>query len=68
WLLMPFLTTLFEPQKKHFFYHIKNILHKDMYFSVLQRFYPTFCPPCQKLPNLGFKVKEETLTTCFISY
>ena len=57
---MPFLTTLFEPQKKHFFYHLNEFLYKDMYFSALQRFHPTFCPPCPKtqfyisLLNVGF--------------
>ncbi|MBR5898763.1 MAG: hypothetical protein IKZ14_04770, partial [Muribaculaceae bacterium] len=51
-LLMPFLTTLFEPQKKHFFYHINEFLYKDMYFSALQRFHPTFCPPCR-----GFSIR-----------
>ncbi|MBR5898156.1 MAG: hypothetical protein IKZ14_01645, partial [Muribaculaceae bacterium] len=58
-LLMPFLTTLFEPQKKHFFYHINEFLYKDMYFSALQRFHPTFCPPCLRVYIPLFKHEEK---------
>ena len=41
--LRPFLTTLRDPQKKHFFNHISNNLRKDIKINPLQRFYPTFC-------------------------
>ena len=43
--LTPFLTTFGDPQKKHFFKHINDNLHKDMKINSLQGFYPTKCPP-----------------------
>ena len=41
--LRPFLTTLDDPQKKHFFCHINNNLCKYIKINILQGFYPTFC-------------------------
>ena len=52
--LRPFLTTFLDPQKKHFFKHINDNLHKDMKINSLQRFHHPECPPrrfCQLYRN-----------------
>lgn len=64
--LRPFLTTFLDLQKKHFFKHINDNLHKDKKINRLQGFHPTFYPDAPNVQPAESSHGKSTIPLIFL--